>query len=263
MFALGVVLSGCSLQQATQWIEGKTASIVKQDQQNEQGYVLTTGDVYAAYDTGIGYIKLENKGLVSVPDFCSLLDVVDQPNIRAISLMQNNIRIINADLSCLVNLRSLNLSYNQIEVVQKLGSLPKLQELRLQKNEITTTKWFPDLPSLSKLQLGFNQLKDISGLKNLTGLTILELYHNALEKLDGIEGLQKLEQLKVEYNKLTDNQITDVLKNLKNVSLFTAKGNEIKQALIDELDVLNKAWLEKNLRGGMPGTISSGSIKVN
>ncbi len=51
LFAFGVMLSGCSLEQARQWIEGKTTTVVKQDQQNEQGYILTREDVYAAYDT--------------------------------------------------------------------------------------------------------------------------------------------------------------------------------------------------------------------
>lgn len=133
-------MSGCSLEQVRQWIESKTTTVVKQDQQNEQGYVLTREDVYAAYDTGLGYIKLENKGLTAVPDLCALLDPADQPNIRAVTLMQNQIRIVNTDLSCLVNLRSLNLSYNQVVSIQTLGSLPKLQELRLHKNAITSVK---------------------------------------------------------------------------------------------------------------------------
>ncbi len=51
LFGFGVMLSGCSLEEARQWIEGKTTTVVKQDQQNEQGYVLTREDVYAAYDT--------------------------------------------------------------------------------------------------------------------------------------------------------------------------------------------------------------------
>jgi len=50
-FIFALTLSGCSLEQARQWIEDKTTTVVKQDQQNEQGYILTREDVYAAYDT--------------------------------------------------------------------------------------------------------------------------------------------------------------------------------------------------------------------
>lgn len=222
--------------------------------------MLTKADVYAAYDTGIGYIKLENRGLTLVPDLCMLLDSEDHSKIIALNLSNNKIRVVNRDLSCLTNLQSLNISYNQIEVVQTLGSLPSLIELRLHQNEIKTTKGFPNFPALQNLSLAFNQLKEVEDISHLKNLVVLELHHNLLEKIDGIEQLEKLEQLKLEFNKLKDGEIRAVADQLEKLSLLTAKGNELKEDLLNRLDGLNQLRLQKNLLGG---TSASGTVMLS
>lgn len=115
--------------------------------------MVTSEMVEEHFDRSIGYIKMQNMGLTTIPDFCTLVAREDHAIVTNINLSNNAIRVLDQDLSCFVNLKKLNLSYNQIQVVASLGELPKLQELLLHKNEIKTTENFPQYPALQRLSL--------------------------------------------------------------------------------------------------------------
>lgn len=144
----------------------------------------------------------------------------DLTAIQIINLAQNRIRLVDQDLSCLSNLRVLNLSYNEISEVVRLGTLPALQELLLHKNNIENIEKLigMDLPALKKLSLAYNKIKEIDSLGKLTNLIVLELQHNVLEKVVGVENLKKLEDLKLEFNKLKDLPFLDQLEKLKSIT---------------------------------------------
>jgi len=57
---------------------------------------------------------------LSVPDICGLLDPADYEQVRWLDISENDIRILNTDLSCLKFLKSLDLSRNDIQSVQTL-----------------------------------------------------------------------------------------------------------------------------------------------
>lgn len=109
--------------------------------------------MYAHYLTAHQYLDLAKQSLTTIPDICALMDATDTAAIQRLSLAQNAIRIVDQDLSCMTNLRFLNLSYNEITQVVRLGTLPALQELFLHKNKIETIATLPDLPGLQTLNL--------------------------------------------------------------------------------------------------------------
>jgi Leucine-rich repeat (LRR) protein len=98
-------------------------------------------------------LKLNTMKLTAVPDLCTLLKPEDHSQVRNLDLSNNLIRVVNQDLTCLTNLKILNLSYNQIEVVSDLGDLPNLVDLKLQKNKLAETNNLPDFPALKSLNL--------------------------------------------------------------------------------------------------------------
>ena len=109
--------------------------------------------VYEHYYEERNGIDMGSMRLTAIPDLCSLLDQKDHMEIWHLDLSNNAIKIVDQDLSCLAALKTLNLSYNAIEVVKTLGSLPNLVELKLHKNQLTSTSSLPFLPSLEKLNL--------------------------------------------------------------------------------------------------------------
>lgn len=223
------------------WVD----TLVTKDQQREQWFELTSDDVYAVFDPSVWFINLSHKWLTAVPDLCSLLNLADHHRVEVVSLLGNNIRIVSQDLSCLENLTILNLSYNNIAVVDSLWDLPNLSELYLHQNDIDSTDGFPRFPALEKLNLSYNNLRELwSDLTALDSLTVLELAHNQIESIVWIERLERLEQLKVEFNKLRE---IESIWDLTQLELVTARWNQLRESVIETLDEFNRWFIERNL----------------
>lgn len=220
--------------EATQWL-------MQKDQNYEQGFEVTRAFVYGAFYSSGNYLNLSSKELTQIPDLCSLMDEQDRDKVRFLSLSNNKIRIVDQDLSCFKHLRVLNLSYNQIVEVVRLGELPELQELLLHKNQLANTKNLPDFPALKTLNLAYNKLKKVVDLEKFSALTTLELQHNEIAKIIGIDKLQKLEELKLEYNKLKKLPFLETLQQLKTV---TAQGNQLQQEVQNTLKKLQQTYFQ-------------------
>lgn len=149
---------------------------------------------------------------------------------RFLDLSQNDIRVVDQDLSCFQYLQVINLGYNKIQEVISLGTLPRLKDLRLQKNEITSTENFPELTGLNKLNLAYNKITIVKDLEKLINLKQLELQHNMIEQFVGAEKMQQLERLKLEFNKLTN---VDFLKEIKSLFTVSIGGNQIPAEIED------------------------------
>lgn len=238
-----IVLAGCSWTEVKSKLSWLFDSLMSADQQNEQWFILTSEMVYDSRYPDSNWLDLNGMKLTAVPDLCDLLKPEDHSQVRELDLSNNLIRVVNQDLTCLGNLKILNLSYNQIEIVKDLGLLPNLVNLKLQKNKLEETNTLPDFPALQSLNLWFNNLKDTLGLEKYQNLEVLELYHNEIESVVGIENMEKLRELKVEFNNIKDFSFVEVLQD-KWLELMTAKWNEIKDGLLNELKVMNEWYID-------------------
>jgi len=250
-----LTLSGCSVDWVKQSVTDAIQRVMQKDQANEQGFEVTGEMLTEHLDTEIGYLNLSKLWLTAIPDVCKLMKPEELTLIQFMSLAQNKIRIVDQDLSCLSNLRVLNLSYNDIVQVIKLGSLPKLQELLLHKNNLEEADAIVemDLPALQKLNLAYNNLKKLTNLDRFKNLTVLELQHNALESIVGVENLEKLEELKLEFNKLKDLPFLEKLKTM-NLQSITTEGNNLKDTIAAEA----KALQEKYMKSLYPADVGTG-----
>lgn len=234
-----LVLSGCSLSETTSKVNNFLDSVIKKDQQHEQWFEVTKEMLYSSFDKTAKRIDLSGNDLLSVPDICGLLDPEDYTEVRWLDISQNDIRILNTDLSCLTFLKSLDLSKNSIQSVQTVWSLPALQELNMEYNELTTTENFPDFPVLEKLNLAYNKLKEVKDLDHLKNLVILELQNNVIEHIVWVENLEQLKQLKLDYDKVKSWDISPILDKLGELEIIDALWNRLWEQLKDK--ILN--WL--------------------
>lgn len=228
------VLSGCSLSSVEQSVNNAIQRVMEKDQANEQWFEVTTTFLYDHYLSGDKYLDLKNVWLTSIPDVCGLMSSEDAAEILFLNLANNTIRIVDQDLSCLTNLKVLNLSYNDIVEVVSLGSLPALQELLLHKNQIDDSAQLSniDAPALQKLNIWYNQLKSLVNIDRFKELTSLEIQHNQIEQIIGVENLGKLEQLRAEFNNLSALPFLDSLQQLKQI---TVGGNQVDQGVLDKI----------------------------
>lgn len=225
------------------WVKDSVSSfldgVIKKDQQQEQWFVVTKASLYDQFDEQAKRIDLSGKWLVAVPDICELIDVEDHESVWWLDVSDNDIRILNTDLSCLRYLKSLDLSYNQIQTVQTLWDLPALQELNMEHNDLTTTENLPDMPMLERLSLAYNKIKEVKDLDHLKNLVVLELQNNVIEHVVGLENLEKLEKLRWDFDKIKSGDLSPLLEKLDELEIIDAVGNvlweEAKRQLLEKL----------------------------
>ena len=70
----------------------------------------------------------------------------------------------------LINLESLEISFNEIDKITFLNNLINLKSLDLRVNQISDSSFLSNLTGLQSLYLGSNKISDYSFLENLTGL---------------------------------------------------------------------------------------------
>ncbi len=95
-------------------------------------------------------------------------------------------------LSKLINLKKLDLAFNQIQDISPLAKLFKLTELNLCGNEILDIAHLSKLSQLTKLDLWGNRISDITPLSELSHLTELDIYGNIVEDISPLSKLSNL-----------------------------------------------------------------------
>ncbi len=147
-------------------------------------------------------LDLRSQWLTKIPNICNDYHWDILLDIWSVDLWDNQISSINNDLGCLIHLQELDLSYNQIESIDKLWNLINLISLQLQNN----------------------QIKKISGLDNLKKLFSLNLWHNQIHSADGIENLSSLQELQLQYNQISN---VDNITKLKSLNILNLESNQI------------------------------------
>jgi Leucine-rich repeat (LRR) protein len=112
-----------------------------------------------------------------------------------ISLTQN--------LNNLSQIRSLSLVSCNLQKIPIL-QLPHLKLLNLSNNNISVIENMESLPNLQCLALGYNKISVIEHLENNTQLELLYLHHNNITKISGIDNLKNLQRLILAHNLITE-----------------------------------------------------------
>uniref|UniRef100_A0A672F879 G-protein coupled receptors family 1 profile domain-containing protein n=1 Tax=Salarias fasciatus TaxID=181472 RepID=A0A672F879_SALFA len=149
-------------------------------------------------------------------------------NLESLTLSGTKISSIPADLcEDLKLLRTLDLSYNEIQRLPSLQGCVRLQEISFQNNHIKQIDrdTFQGLSALRLLDLSINEIDVIhrDAFLSLTALTNLDLSKNSLTVIP-TSGLSSLSQLKLSQNPQMKNVLT--AKNLPKLSLCSCSGGE-------------------------------------
>ncbi|OLN81769.1 Protein phosphatase 1 regulatory subunit SDS22 [Colletotrichum chlorophyti] len=107
-------------------------------------------------------------------------------------------------LEDLVNLTSLDLSFNKIKHIKRVNHLTKLKELFLVANKISTIENLEGLDNLTSLELGSNRIRVLQNLDPLKALEELWVAKNKITELTGLAGLPNLRLLSIQSNRIRD-----------------------------------------------------------
>ncbi|KAM0943907.1 putative leucine-rich repeat domain superfamily [Dioscorea sansibarensis] len=138
-------------------------------------------------------------------------------------------------LSSFVGLKVLNLSGNAIVRINA-GVLPKsLQMLNLSKNNMAVIEGLRDLTRLRVLDLSFNRISRIGhGLASCSSLKELNLAGNKISEVEGLHRLLKLYFLDLRFNKISTSKGLGQLAANTSLQAINLEGNPAQRNVGDE-----------------------------
>ncbi len=172
-----------------------------------------------------------NKGILTIHSRQNLTNVGDLKglnklrNLIELNLSHNEITVLD-NLYNLKYLETLKLTNNRIEEIKGLGFLNNLKKLNLSRNKIVKIGGLDNLEKLEHLSLYQNEIVEIGGLKKLKNLKYLSLGNNQIKVMSGIEKLINLEVLDLKFNQIKELKGIKTIKKLKQLSLI---GNLIRE----------------------------------
>ncbi len=196
-----------------------------------------------------GILTIQGQKLTNVGDLKGLNKLRD--DLIELNLSHNEITVLD-NLCNLKYLETLKLTNNRIKEIKGLGLLNNLKELNLSRNEIVKIGGLDNLEKLEHLNLNQNEIVEIGGFKKLKNLKYLGLGSNQIKVMRGLENLINLEVLDLKFNQIKELKGIKTIKKLKHLLLI---GNLIRE-LPDssELDFIK----DINLRGNPISKIKRG-----
>ncbi|KAG7665691.1 NUD1 [[Candida] subhashii] len=186
-------------------------------------------------------------------------------HVNEISLAQCNLNNVKDLDQLLPNLRSLDLSRNEIRYLT--GIPPGIFALDLSENEIDDMTSFGRLFDLQGLNLSGNAFTQVSNLRECMHLTTLNLSQNNINNLDGIGGLVHLIDLDLSGNRLSGHLNFQMFDLPKLATLYLDENKLEVVSGLENLPELRVLYLEENnlteLTSGYHKNLKKLSVKFN
>lgn len=186
--------------------------------------------------------KVNTPGMEAVKKYISSLT----PSATSAQLVNHGLVVIPL-LSAFSSLRALNLSGNAIVRITA-GALPRgLHALNLSKNNISVIEGLRELTRLRVLDLSYNRILRIGhGLASCFSLKELYLAGNKISEVEGLHRLLKLNVLDLRFNKISTTKcLGQLAANYLSLQVIGLEGNPAQKNVGDE-------HLKKYLQGLLP-----------
>jgi protein phosphatase 1 regulatory subunit 7 len=164
-------------------------------------------------------------------------------NMRTLDLSFNNIKHIK-NIEHLTGLKTLYLCQNKISRVQGLNTLQNLRSIELGANRIREIKDLDHLVNLEELWLGKNKITKLQNLQNFKKLRILSIQANRITKLEGLEELTDLEELYIAENGIEKLEGLDNNLKLNTIDITSNKIATLEN--LSHLKNLEEFWASRN-----------------
>lgn len=131
--------------------------------------------------TNLNLLNISDTCLTSIPDDIKLL-----VNLQSLLLFGNKLEVFNENITSLPKLKVLDLSRNQItKIPESLNMMKELMNINLSSNQIDTMPSFGEFPNLISVDISNNKLTTFLDIENanMPHLTDLKLKGNCIEVL--------------------------------------------------------------------------------
>ncbi|PGL84318.1 NEAT domain-containing protein [Bacillus thuringiensis] len=184
-------------------------------------------------------VEAKNKG---IQDVSGLEYMTNLENLKLEEVKLKNIKFI----SGLRQLKSLSITYGELEDIGPLAELEHIEFLTLRNNKISDLSPLSQMKKIKMLDLNSNYIKDIKPLFTVKSLRTLTVANNQIsnDNLAGIEQLKNVKNLSLSNNGLTNIEHITSMKKL--VELDLAKNELENIEPLSRLSTVQSLNLEEN-----------------
>ncbi|MGA4465810.1 NEAT domain-containing protein [Bacillus bombysepticus] len=184
-------------------------------------------------------VEAKNKG---IQDVSGLEYMTNLENLTLEEVKLKNIKFI----SGLRQLKSLSITYGELEDIGPLAELEHIEFLTLRNNKISDLSPLSQMKKIKMLDLNSNYIKDIKPLFTVKSLRTLTVANNQIsnDNLAGIEQLKNVKNLSLSNNGLTNIEHITSMKKL--VELDLAKNELENIEPLSRLSTVQSLNLEEN-----------------
>ncbi|MGY0214643.1 leucine-rich repeat domain-containing protein [Bacillus cereus] len=184
-------------------------------------------------------VEAKNKG---IQDVSGLEYMTNLENLKLEEVKLKNIKFI----SGLRQLKSLSITYGELEDIGPLAELEHIEFLTLRNNKISDLSPLSQMKKIKMLDLNSNYIKDIKPLFTVKSLKTLTVANNQIsnDNLAGIEQLKNVKNLSLSNNGLTNIEHITSMKKL--VELDLAKNELENIEPLSRLSTVQSLNLEEN-----------------
>ena len=186
-------------------------------------------------------IKMSNNKLTHLPKYFGQYKAL-----RSLNVSSNYIEVFPdfiCDLRCLVDL---DLSFNTVRALPKIGQLVTLERLWATNNMLQGS--FPDsvryLENLKEVDIRFNGITNIDVFATLPSLEQLMAGHNVISKFEG--SFEKIRLLHLDHNPMTRFDFKAPVTTLTALNLASAKIAQLDDSIFERIRNVTKLMLDKN-----------------
>ena len=186
-------------------------------------------------------IKISNNKLVDLPPSFGQFK-----SLRSLNLSSNYLTVFPDFLCDLRSLVDLDISFNSIKYLPKIGQLSTLERLWATNNMLHGS--FPDsfknLSNLKEIDVRFNALTSIDIISRLPRLEQLMAGHNCISVFEG--SFTRCRILHLDHNPITLFGLKSPMPSLTSLNLASAKVAQLDDSLFEKTPNLTKLNLDKN-----------------
>ena len=185
-------------------------------------------------------IKVSNNRLTALPPCFAAIK-----SLRSLNISSNYFKEL-PDFLYDSGLVDLDISFNAIEALPRLGQLKTLERLWATNNQLAGP--FPNnlknLVNLKEIDVRFNAISDMDIISELPMLEHLMIGHNAISRFEG--SFERIRILHADHNPITRFNIKASVPTLSSLNLASAKISQLDDSLFERVSNLTKLNLNKN-----------------
>ena len=186
-------------------------------------------------------IKMANNKLKYLPSYFGQFT-----QLRSLNLSSNYIEAFPDFLCNLKSLVDIDISFNTVRSLPKIGQLTRLEKLWATNNMLQGAfpETFRNLVNLKEVDLRFNGITNVDIFTEIPSIEQLMVGHNTISKFEG--SFERIRVFHLDHNPMTRFDFKSPVPSLTSLNLASCKISQLDDSIFERIKNVQKLSLDKN-----------------